>query len=361
MSEENEITKRIQKWFDGGKAPPFTLEIWPTFDCNLNCIYCWRQTNIKVENKISGEKYFELINQAKELRVKRIEIDGGGEPMMFPKIIKLIKEIKENGMIGTMTTNGTLFTKNIIRKFVLEGWDLIAISLDAPDASTQDYLRGRKGCFRRILNTLKWFKFWKKRFGSEKPKIIFVPVLTIFNYNKLLQFFKIAKKYMVENVDFKPLLTYQQKKLERFKLTEKQMPTFQLLVSKVLRFAEKEGISTNLQNFIEPTLFLEGDDIIKIRKRFMNFSNNKKKKIPCFKPWYFMKVYPEFGTVGPCLVPNELHMEELNKGSLKEKWYGKKFQRLRNMLMDYKLPEFCKSCCGGAIFDDMRIKPRLKI
>ena len=97
------------KWFKGKTAPPYMLQIWPTLKCNLNCIYCWRRLRDKIpEEKISPERYVEIIKEAGSIGIKRVEIAGGGEPLVFKKIFELTKLVKSSGMLGTMTSNGTL-------------------------------------------------------------------------------------------------------------------------------------------------------------------------------------------------------------------------------------------------------------
>ena len=45
-----EKAERLLQWVVEGKNSPYTLEIHPTFRCNLHCVFCeqedWRQRGI---------------------------------------------------------------------------------------------------------------------------------------------------------------------------------------------------------------------------------------------------------------------------------------------------------------------------
>ncbi len=356
MKEEDEVVKRIKKWLKGKTAPPYMLEIWPTFECNLNCVYCWRRVHDlrKIKQRVSEERYLEILNEASNIGIRRVEVVGGGEPMKFPRIIEIIKRIKLSEMIGTMTTNGTLFNEKSVRTMVEMKWDLIAISLDGPNEEIHDKIRGR-GAFKKVINTLRLFKYWKRRLKTHKPEIIFVPVLSKLNYEYIPQFFYIAKKFDVKVVDFKPLILYGGA-FEKYKIKENEYEDIRKIILKSLRIARKYKIDTNLSEYLNDFFVMKSPEVVpvmkeKAKKNFL--------KIPCFMPWYFLKIYAEEGCAGPCLVPDKLHMMNINKYSLEEVWYSEKFDKLRKMMRNNIVPSFCSRCCGGSLFDNEKIRLKL--
>ena len=357
MKEEKEIIRRIIAWFKGKRVPPYCVEIWPTLKCNLNCIYCWRRLhNEPLKQQITPERYIEIVHEAGRMGVKRIEVSGGGEPLMFEKITELVKAIKSYKMIGTMTTNATLFNEELVKLFVEIKWDLIAISLDSPIKQIQDKIRG-KGVYDRVIRTLKLFKSYKKR-KQDLPKIILVPVISTFNYKSLPLFFELAKKFDIEAVDFKPLILYNGA-YEKYRIKETHTKELVKMVNKSLMLSKKYHISTTLKNFLDEFFSLESPTITKVMEKD---KKKYKQKIMCFLPWYFLKIFDQpgaYGYAGPCRVPNSFHMENINTNSLEKIWYGEKANKLRKTLLKGKIPEFCKKCCGGVLLDNRRILEEL--
>jgi len=107
-------TISILKWRKGLKMPPVTLELFPTFDCNQNCVFCPRKHIEKDETGtvLSDKKLLYIIDEASGLGVKKIDIVGGGEPFKRGICIELIKRIKESKMEGYLNTNFSMLQKN---------------------------------------------------------------------------------------------------------------------------------------------------------------------------------------------------------------------------------------------------------
>ncbi|MCD6371494.1 MAG: radical SAM protein [Candidatus Aenigmarchaeota archaeon] len=106
-----------------------------TLRCNLRCFFCSnRFISPELEKKKKMEelpikRWIELIDEVAKLGIKKVTITGG-EPMLKKGIMKLLQRIKENGLEGQLWTNGTLFTKNSIKKLVKMKFDKIMIGLD---------------------------------------------------------------------------------------------------------------------------------------------------------------------------------------------------------------------------------------
>jgi len=354
---EHEISERIMKWLKGKTAPPYMLQIWPTLKCNLNCIYCWRRLRDKIpKEKISPERYVEIINEAGNIGMKRVEIAGGGEPLIFKKIFELIKLIKSFGMIGTMTSNGTLFDNNSVKLMIDIQWDLLTISFDGPSSNIHNKIRGN-GAYEKTLETLKLFHQWKKKLNSDLPKIILIPVLSNLNYKSIPKFFELAKEFGIDSIDFKPLILYEGA-YEKYQIKKDHLKELKEIIEESLILSEKYNISTNLRNYLDEFFTLKSPSIIPILEEDMK----KSKKIPCFMPWYFMKVFDEAAGVGagPCLVPDNSVRDDIINKSLEGIWYGHKANQLRKLMIEGKIPKFCETCCGGALLDNKKIRENFR-
>lgn len=79
----------------------------PTFRCNYNCPYCLINTKINYAKKYSKNNeydYREWITALNRFPCSLIYISGG-EPLIFPGLTDLIREISKKHLIGSLNTN----------------------------------------------------------------------------------------------------------------------------------------------------------------------------------------------------------------------------------------------------------------
>lgn len=100
-----------------------TIAPWPELAdisisnyCTQNCEYCYRDSNIygKVMSLNDYIYVLDALTNKKYGSVFQIAL-GGGEPLLHPDIINILKTTKEHGVIANYTTNGTHFTKDILQ------------------------------------------------------------------------------------------------------------------------------------------------------------------------------------------------------------------------------------------------------
>lgn len=100
---------------------------------------CWRTSQQITQktglnkNELRWPEYKQLIKSF-PFTVKNIEIVGGGEPLLFPQIILMIRELKKRHLIGSLITNAVVLNKKISRELVDSRWDSIRVSLNAGSA-----------------------------------------------------------------------------------------------------------------------------------------------------------------------------------------------------------------------------------
>jgi len=147
-----------------GKEPTlFHLRLLLTNRCNLKCSFCVSQDReIDISKEVPDGRYVLCIKDAIDLGLRYLRIIGGGEAMLRKSLInKMLIIKKENPKVFfDIQTNGTLFSDHQIKEFVEFGWDKVSISIEGPDANTNDLLRG-KGTFEKIIKTVQRFNYWK--------------------------------------------------------------------------------------------------------------------------------------------------------------------------------------------------------
>lgn len=120
-----------------------------TYLCNLHCPYCYAPRNTFF---ISQENNVAFLKKLVELNAKNIVLIGG-EPMMHPKLDKIIDEIISYGFTSiSIITNGTILKEKVLEKIVKYHID-IQISVDGYTEETNAPTRG-KGSLNKVLKNI---------------------------------------------------------------------------------------------------------------------------------------------------------------------------------------------------------------
>lgn len=388
--DDASVPDRLLEVFRRERPMPLKLEIRPTNRCNLNCLHCWRRTHPKraYENELPPGRIVKLIGEAAELGVQKVELVGGGEPTFDRNAaMDYVREIKRQGMFGDLVTNGTLFTKEMVREMVEFGWDRIMFSIDGANADTHDYIRGRKGVFERAVRNIRLFSTWKSRLGLERPLLGLVPVLTNRNLTQFSDFIELAHSLGVYHVGFKPLVV-EHDLGDTLRIRENQLLEMNRHIEAAIPLAEKYGIDTNLHSIIHKP----GNEVVKksvditrlykedaeaagalLKKRLSPTAGDtfvggseavcgrflKFVQIPCYLPWIHLTITPE-GDVVPCSGAGKLNPKpNVRDASLKEILFGDIFTRFRESLEKGEMPALCKGCCVGLFLDNRRFRAEL--
>jgi len=128
-----------------------------TKKCNFNCKYCFARFN-DLEGILPKEVALKIPKQLKNLGVEKLNI-AGGEPLLYPHLMDVLKESKKCGLTVTMISNGSLLNENNIKE-MSPYLDWIGISLDSCDEEIQ-YQLGR-GSLDHLSNVIKKTQLIKK-------------------------------------------------------------------------------------------------------------------------------------------------------------------------------------------------------
>ncbi|MEC7946412.1 MAG: radical SAM protein, partial [Myxococcota bacterium] len=134
------VAARIARWAKQGIQGPLTLEVYPTLRCNLDCVFCdTTERHRPPVDELSAERWLEIIDEAHALGVERVFVLGGGEPLARRDVTPaLLRRVKQHGMQGVLTTNGTLLGPTLATQLVETGWDEIHFSIDGPTPALHD-------------------------------------------------------------------------------------------------------------------------------------------------------------------------------------------------------------------------------
>ncbi|WP_196593935.1 putative heme d1 biosynthesis radical SAM protein NirJ1 [Pectinatus sottacetonis] len=117
-----------------------------TRTCNLKCRHCYMDSDEKkYKNELSTAEGMNFIDDLAEFKVP-VLLFSGGEPLIRPDFFELAAYAAERGIRPTLSTNGTLITREYAQKIKDIGVGYVGISLDGL-RTVNDKFRGRQGAF----------------------------------------------------------------------------------------------------------------------------------------------------------------------------------------------------------------------
>ena len=111
--------------------PSGYLRLSVTSACNFDCFYCHREgDDCDTKNSLNYNEMLDIIRTARDFGIFRLTLTGG-EPLLHPKILKIIKKSKKSLGIEyvAMATNGSKL-EEMAPALKKAGLDSLAISLD---------------------------------------------------------------------------------------------------------------------------------------------------------------------------------------------------------------------------------------
>ena len=358
VTPQAEIAERLRDWQRGVPRGPYTLELYPTLRCNLDCAFCdttYRKK--KASDELTHARYLELIDEAGRLEVRRAYILGGGEPMVARSITPDIMErLKSFGIYGILGTNATLFTVDVLERVVAMGWDEIHISIDGADEATHDLLRGQKGVFRRAMGAIDRLNALKKAAGVDTPRLLFHTVVTNENHHQLDKIVELAAQKGCFRVNFDAIVAYRPEQ-EALNLGPSHRKELAESAARGLKRAEALGLATTLGQFVDTS---EQRALDRGHMKFNLTGPQTLIESPCLNPWHHVVVHHN-GRVSPCcVIPAEDTADSAHEMSLEDIWYkGRYFTSLRENFVSKLMTRHCPNCSMAIIEQNDDIRARM--
>ena len=118
--------------------------IEPTNRCNLECRTCMRNEWTEPLGQMDRETFGYILESLRVFSpLPKVFLGGLGEPLAHPEIVEMVAEVKKLGAAVELITNGTLLTREMSRKLIETGLDMLWVSLDG--ATPESYTDVRLG------------------------------------------------------------------------------------------------------------------------------------------------------------------------------------------------------------------------
>jgi putative heme d1 biosynthesis radical SAM protein NirJ1 len=148
-------TKGANTARNGVHAGVGPVVVWnSTRTCNLTCRHCYMSSDAKLyKDELSTEEAKQFIDDLADFKVPVI-LFSGGEPLIRPDFFELAAYAEKKGIRPTLSTNGTLITREVAQKIKDIGIGYVGISLDGL-RDVNDKFRGKEGAFDAAMQGIK--------------------------------------------------------------------------------------------------------------------------------------------------------------------------------------------------------------
>jgi MoaA/NifB/PqqE/SkfB family radical SAM enzyme len=270
-----------------------------------------------------------------------VYLQGWGEPLLYPDLWKMIEFLKKRNVRIGLTSNGTLITREIARRLVEAGVDIIAFSLAGTD-KTNDLIR--KGTTLYAVNqAAEFINEEKQKLDVAIPRVHLAYLLLKSHFNQLKGLPDLLKQGFFQEVVISTLT---------FSLTlelDEEICFIEDLSSEELSFLEelKNGIlSEQLCENMEIHLVSNDDDGVCTEKIDWSMTIGSDGRIyPCV-----LTMLPVSGQVSYCyhgyqypLIRSDFGI--FSEDTLKDIWYNKKYRKFRKRHAKENFDGLqCKAC-----------------
>ena len=134
---------------------PF-LVVWDfTHKCNLSCKHCYSNAGAaSLQKELTTKEALNVVDQLADFGVAALAFSGG-EPLIRKDFFEVASHAAKRGLYVSVATNGTLLTKENVKKLKQAKINYVEVSIDGATAQTHDSFRGVPGAFDKAVAGLK--------------------------------------------------------------------------------------------------------------------------------------------------------------------------------------------------------------
>jgi MoaA/NifB/PqqE/SkfB family radical SAM enzyme len=186
---------------------PIFATLVTNYTCNFRCVMCdvpsrgriLRDRGLK---ELSTEQIKGVLKDFRALGVSGVAFTGG-EPFLRKDIFDLLKYSKKLRLFTHISTNGSVFNDENVRKTLETGVDSINISLDGACKETHDQIRGFPGAFDKAIGAIE--RIHRMRKDKNIPvRLKIVSVINERNIDEIPDLINLRSKLNADSIEFIP-------------------------------------------------------------------------------------------------------------------------------------------------------------
>ena len=144
-------TKSAHSMKNGAAEGMGPVVVWnSTKTCNLKCRHCYMESDSrKYNDELTTDEAKKFIDDLAEFNVP-VLLFSGGEPLIRPDFFELAEYAATKNVRPTLSTNGTLITREVAQRIKDIGVGYVGISLDGLK-EINDKFRGVEGAYEKAM------------------------------------------------------------------------------------------------------------------------------------------------------------------------------------------------------------------
>ncbi|HKV24125.1 MAG TPA: pyrroloquinoline quinone biosynthesis protein PqqE [Candidatus Acidoferrum sp.] len=296
---------------------PLALIAELTHRCPLHCVYCSNPLELQARSaELSTDTWSRVFREAASLGVLQVDFTGG-EPLMRPDILDLVRSARSAGLYVNLITSGLPLDEVKLSSLVEAGLDHLQLSFQGAREETAQEISGTRAHVQK-LRLLDWLK-------RHRLAVTLNFVIHRRNLDQLSEMLALAESSSASRVEFAHVQYYG------------------------WAFANRDALLPTRAQLDQSLAFLKAAQARlehKIRVEFVVPDYYARYPKPCMGGWgrKLILVAPN-GDALPChaarVIPG-LSFENVNTRALREIWESSEtFQKFRG---DSWMQEPCKSC-----------------
>lgn len=244
-----------------------------TTRCNQKCAYCHGFRNIP---ELSFEENKEVLTKLIRAGVNYITFSGG-EALLYPNIVDLLKIAKQYGVKSKLITNGTLIANNEKVRHVIDYLHTITLSLDTINDEINEQMGRGRNHFAEIKKVLDILK-------DKNIRIKINTVVTKLNINYIEELGEfLNNNYKINEwriFRFAPLRELAKENQEKFEITDEQFKSTKEIFQKNYKNIGKVNYRDNDDMESKYNLVTANGDIVRtINKKDVVIGNALKQGV----------------------------------------------------------------------------------
>ncbi len=384
-----EVMAHLSAPSSGNLPMPTFVQLRVTNLCNLRCKMCgqWGDSGIfrsqsgadATDGALERSRIQELIGLKRQLALEDYVrlLDElapaqpiislfGGEPLLYPDILPLVREIKLRGLTCTIITNGGRL-EPLARELVEAGIDSIAVSIDGPP-EVHNRIRGQADSFQKAAAGIRAVARWRTELSRAMPMTIAILPVTELNMDAIAPAVMALRELPLDTINVglrwfipeKVGAEYESVMMEELGVAATSWKGFDFDWSSVAASREQQMVALvkllkglKRRRFLDSTLgrpwtsFVPDVPAARVPEYFSNFGETFGHNM-CPVAWYFAQIEPD-GEVTFCGDFPDYFIGNVRKQSFRDIWTGEKAQRFRAKLAKEPLP-ICARCCGNYVY-----------
>jgi MoaA/NifB/PqqE/SkfB family radical SAM enzyme len=207
-------------------APPRTLFIEVTTECNLRCRQCHMWRSQEPPTALSTEEKTGLLHQFATWSPGASVVLTGGEPLLKrDEFFALTRTCRQRALPAAVNTNATLVDEATVDRLLIEGPRYLLVSLDSHRPELHDWIRGVPGTYDRTVSTLRRLLTRRREvFPASELRLLTNTIIFEENVDELDAYVEFARALGVDGMTFQMLSRTFMKASRRDTFFERHFP-----------------------------------------------------------------------------------------------------------------------------------------